>query len=751
MLNYRDIVCSTLLGMIVAIVGMACAGKRVLANPPHLSSGHDDPGRASVGAAELEEILQGLSKFKERASQYTPDEWSFVLGYAHYKRGNFEDADRFFQKVESSLPLLRDHVLYYRAVIANRLDRGVDAAGFLDALGRDHPDSVWAGGALVERARALIGMGDHAAARDMLDRARRGADSEALREIDMLMADSLIGDGQREGAIAYVKAMAIRSGCEGELAEAADMIRRIRRLFGYDIDRWLDDPRTQYRLAQSFVDRSQWDEAASRLKKLIDRQEVDSETRANARWLLARCLRWTHRYDEAIALMEGLLADPYARGFSHGLMSTLATTYAKKDDYDKAIAIRQKLMDASPRNSRFAALMAYKIAFLHMDRGDYRKAIQLWQRVINMRSDRKMHTMAKWHLAWCHYRAGDHEQTLSMFDDILGRVAKRARIEDRVRYWKGVVLEKLGMRSEARETFREIKKEHPNGYYAELSTRRLEGDRRSAKDFARASARRLGRGSWAPEGWGDGTGSGHLRRAILLDRLGLHEEVGRELRAIDFKKRPDEIDMSMWLASRNFAHNLPLSIAESRYRRLLRGLTGTDDFTVFIWEMAHPRAYRPLVERLAKENGIDPLLVWSIMRIESAYRPDAVSSAGAVGLMQLMPTTANRVASGIGLGSVDQRELRRPAKNISLGIAYLRTLSELFPDNPAAAIASYSAGEEAVGRWLKDGRAFDIEEWIEDIPYSETNLYVKMVLTSYWNFQRLYQNQEPKTKSKNTK
>jgi soluble lytic murein transglycosylase len=62
----------------------------------------------------------------------------------------------------------------------------------------------------------------------------------------------------------------------------------------------------------------------------------------------------------------------------------------------------------------------------------------------------------------------------------------------------------------------------------------------------------------------------------------------------------------------------------------------------------------------------------------------------------------------------------------------------MFPGNEAAVIASYNAGEQAVDRWLKNGSFNDIEEWIEEIPYSETNLYVKKVLNSYWDYQRLY-------------
>jgi soluble lytic murein transglycosylase len=128
------------------------------------------------------------------------------------------------------------------------------------------------------------------------------------------------------------------------------------------------------------------------------------------------------------------------------------------------------------------------------------------------------------------------------------------------------------------------------------------------------------------------------------------------------------------------------------------------------------------------------------MRNESNFRPRVISPAGAVGLLQLMPTTAREAAGASGGKNFERRDLFVPAENIRFGTAYLKKLKGFFPDNPVAIVASYNAGEAAVMRWLSKGNMNDIEEWIEEIPYSETNLYVKRVLASYWNYKRLYRN-----------
>ncbi|MFA5811462.1 MAG: transglycosylase SLT domain-containing protein, partial [bacterium] len=479
-----------------------------------------------------------------------------------------------------------------------------------------------------------------------------------------------------------------------------------------------------------------WADAAARLEKILAHGGLDSSDRARAKWMLARCYRWTHRYDEAIALMEELRKDPSAGAFTDDLLATLATTYMKKNDYAKALAIRQGMMDRMPPGSRGAAQMAYKIAFLHMDEGKYAEAIPLWDRAASMRGAGREAFMARWYTGWCYYMQGDFASAVQAFDSLLKSGAKREGIDDRVQYWKARSLEHLKRAGEAKEIYRKIIQEHSGGYYAELSGRVLAGERRSTAEFSAV------RDAW-PEGGrsdppGQEGGSGHIGRAAFFDRLGLHDEAAREVRAAA-REGDGSAEEIMALAQRNFANDIAYSMAKTRYKNVLDDPPGRDGFARFVWEGAYPKAYAPAVERAAAQEGIDPRLAWSIMQNESAFRPAVVSPAGAVGLMQLMPTTAGKIAKERGgSGDPSKEDLARPAENISYGVAYMGKLARLFPGNSAAVAASYNAGEEAVARWLSNGSFTDIEQWIEEIPYDETNLYVKKVMTSYWKYQRLY-------------
>ncbi|WGL97837.1 murein transglycosylase [Arsenophonus sp. aPb] len=143
-----------------------------------------------------------------------------------------------------------------------------------------------------------------------------------------------------------------------------------------------------------------------------------------------------------------------------------------------------------------------------------------------------------------------------------------------------------------------------------------------------------------------------------------------------------------------------------------------------------PIAWEQEFERYTKDKKIDKSFAMAIARQESGWNPQVRSAAGAIGLMQLMPQTAQQVAKSKGIVDyTDSSKLIDPAKNIELGTAYLETVFEQFSFNRVLACAAYNAGPARVTRWLavSDGKLNAIA-FIETIPFSETRRYVKNVL-----------------------
>lgn len=159
------------------------------------------------------------------------------------------------------------------------------------------------------------------------------------------------------------------------------------------------------------------------------------------------------------------------------------------------------------------------------------------------------------------------------------------------------------------------------------------------------------------------------------------------------------------------------------------------------YELLYPRPYDREVSAAAKLTNLPRELIYGVLRQESLYRHDAVSSAGAHGLLQLLPETARRTAQSWKLTRPDREDLFVPATNVKLGAAYLRSLMDRFNGQTMVALAGYNAGPGAAARWLPS-EAIDADIWVENIPYNETRTYVQRILWHTVVFNWL-QNREP--------
>jgi soluble lytic murein transglycosylase len=141
----------------------------------------------------------------------------------------------------------------------------------------------------------------------------------------------------------------------------------------------------------------------------------------------------------------------------------------------------------------------------------------------------------------------------------------------------------------------------------------------------------------------------------------------------------------------------------------------------------------------ARGRGLDPLFVSALIRQESLFDPEAVSPANAHGLMQLLPSTANRVAASIGTPPPRNAEaLHQPSLNVELGTALLASLMEQYGGSRVKVLAAYNAGEDAVAKWERRYAGHDMDEFVELISYRETRDYVKSVLSNYRRYKQLY-------------
>ncbi len=167
----------------------------------------------------------------------------------------------------------------------------------------------------------------------------------------------------------------------------------------------------------------------------------------------------------------------------------------------------------------------------------------------------------------------------------------------------------------------------------------------------------------------------------------------------------------------------------------LMDLVFRPDFLQFVY----PIYYQPIIEHEATAANVDPMLVAAITRVESHFREDDISHAGAVGLMQLLPGTASWIAVQIGMPQPTAIQLAQPSINIRLGTWYISYLLKMFHGRLPEAIAAYNAGPNRVSGWLQSNVWSGDEVSIEDIPVLETRHFVARVLYTYRLFHQLYE------------
>ena len=163
------------------------------------------------------------------------------------------------------------------------------------------------------------------------------------------------------------------------------------------------------------------------------------------------------------------------------------------------------------------------------------------------------------------------------------------------------------------------------------------------------------------------------------------------------------------------------------------------------WHALYPFPFLEYTQTWSEKHQLNPLLVTALMRQESRFEPAIRSSAGALGLMQVMPSTGKWIAEIINLKTY---ALDNPNDNIRLGTWYLDHTHETYNNNSLLAVASYNAGPGNVTKWINQFGTNDPDEFVEAIPFPETKGYVEHVFENYWNYLRLYNPEMSQTLTK---
>jgi soluble lytic murein transglycosylase-like protein len=380
----------------------------------------------------------------------------------------------------------------------------------------------------------------------------------------------------------------------------------------------------------------------------------------------------------------------------------------------------------------------YLAAWIAEDEGDLAGATESYERLRGARDD-SIRQEARFRFAYGLYRMGRRDEAIAAFD--VGETGGGGTVERaRHRYWKARALRDAGREAEAAPIFSDLAGDAFAGIYAifAVSDRRAgmlrfldassDGETKACGEEREQLWARIRKANWGP------ADAEKVRRAERLTLLGVIDYAVLEASLVDRTAARKAIGMGDGGAPgliRYLAGDLKGGIYETSNVPLDPMNPGLVD------RIQYPLAPEFLADCDRRRSGIDPLVLLAVIRQESRFQADVLSSAGAVGLMQLMPRTAAETARKEKIAKPGRKELLRPSVNIRLGAAYLSRLVKGYGGDYFRAIAAYNAGEAAVKRWWTQANG-DPAAFLEGINYKETRFYLRRVFLNLLQYHRIY-------------
>lgn len=669
-------------------------------------------------AGDRAAALALLERFgKEHADSVWGERALLVLGRWYREQGLSGPAADRLEEYAGRAPLLRDYGLYLLGMVRAEAGERVRAAEAFDRLAGEERGSVWIPDVLMEGGEALAAAGRFGAASDRFRRfIREFPRHPDLPRVKLALGRCLLSEAEGE-AILALRRLWVEHPDTPEAEEAERLLKEAR---ASRSERDWTGEEYAARAARLFQ-RGQWKAALTAWQLARDRQW---HPEPNDWYQMAQARFHLKQHDQAIPLYR-------KAGGIAGQLGELKAQY-RLGRYQQALAMGHRLWARDPERPE-AQEGRYLTAFVLKDQGRHADAIQTWIDLIDRAPEGGFATQALWQAGWTAYQQGEYARARAAFQRLV-REYPHSTLTDQAAYWEARAQERLGEGEAARQIYRRLTRLPRWSYYVYRAADRLRATYGESVP------------SPAPPSIQDPMSIGadpspdarrgpdlHERRGLELALLGFTAEARREAR-----RAAEARDLDLWSVIR--VGSLLSEWGEQgealRLAAQWQGRTEAEQVDRY-WQLLYPRAFFPRPAR-----GPDPLLVEAVIREESRFDPLAVSRAGAIGLMQILPETGVVLARRIGREIPSARTLFDVDRNLELGVAYLDQLLAEFDQNILLAVASYNAGPRAVRGWAARNGRLDRDEFVEAIPYRETRLYVKRVLHSYWEYQRIYRDRD---------
>jgi len=424
----------------------------------------------------------------------------------------------------------------------------------------------------------------------------------------------------------------------------------------------------------------------------------------------------------------------------------LAVLDESDGDIDSAVAGYARTVALEPQVELADDALWWRARLLEQS-GRIDDAVAGYRRVASDYGDSSFGREARFRAVLLGYDAGRFDAAAAAF----GRIAGQAAGEERQRalFWQGEALAAAGDDDAARVAWERLAGEAPDEYYGLRAASLLNGDAGALED---AGIEDVVEPDWpAIETWL--ATSAKQDPAAALDGV-LYDSrwgLGQELLALGMRRRANEElnalledaggdPAALYQLARSFHETGMTHLSSRAATRLLSALPEDQRASApaDLWRLAYPAPYADLVRAAADAEAVPDVLLLAIVRQESFFDPLAGSTAGALGLAQIIPATGEEIAQDLGVTGFETGDLFGPSLSLHFGAHYLAQQLELLDGDLYQTLAAYNGGPGSALRW-RDASGDDADRFLEEIDFSQTKAYLQLVLENLARYRQLYQ------------
>ena len=654
---------------------------------------------------------------------------ALALGYYDLTRDKPELALGWLRKAVDDKEL-REYLQYWQAQASVALGQSEEGLEQLQSFRRDFPDSVMSEEAVTSLVQTALAMGKSENALAALDAYPNSNVKPALLLLRAQAREKLAAAKGEKPSIAAADYLDLyfRFPLSDEAKTAGQRIASLQAALG---EQFPGTPlQTQIARAETFYLAKRWHDARSEYAGLLPKVSGTFRERADLR--VAECEVQSGGRQELLSAVS--LTDPE---LDAERIFTISQAYRSQNLEPQMLDEIDQLVKSHPQSpwvedGLFATANYY---WVNLDRD---RAAEFYRRTLDLFPDGKNSQAAAWRVAWTAYLERKPEAA-DMLEAYVRRFPTSSYVQDAL-YWLGRVYERSGNTAHARSFYQAGATRFPLTYFGEKSAARLLPE---------------------PEGIvGTPVNPAEILSVIppapplpLVDQPLTPKAQERQLRARALSDIAFDSSAELEYRAAYAVIRVPRLLMDAAGSAIAAGHYGVGITTmrqVFpqlearrvpeipneFWRTAFPLPYESSLRMAAAGNHVDPMFIAGLVRQESAFESNAVSHQGAMGLMQVMPSTASKLARQLKVRYA-RASLTDPGYNLKLGARYLADLIQVFGTHEAA-LAAYNAGEDRVVQWTTGQNYLETAEFVESIPFTETREYVQIVIRNAEVYRQVY-------------